>query len=189
MANKVRFGLKNLYYAIATIANDGTATYAAPVALPGAVSITLDPEGDVTNFYADDIAYFVTGGNSGYTGSVEVALIPDGFRKAILGDMEDGKGVLFEDADAETVHFALLFEFTGDESAAKHVLYNCTASRTSLAGQTKEDTKEVQTESFDITANAIYNSTLEINTVKSKVQNKESAAYTGWYEAVYTGTA
>ena len=55
--NKVRFGLKNCYYAKATFDEDGNVTYAKPVRLPGAVSIGLDPEGESENFYADDIVY------------------------------------------------------------------------------------------------------------------------------------
>lgn len=54
--NKVRFGLKNCYYAKATFDEDGNVTYDTPKRLPGAVSIGLDPEGESENFYADDIS-------------------------------------------------------------------------------------------------------------------------------------
>ncbi len=50
--NKVRYGLKNCYYAKATFDEDGNVTYGTPVRLPGAVSLSLDPEGEV-----DGVAY------------------------------------------------------------------------------------------------------------------------------------
>ena len=58
-SNKVKFGLKNCHYAKATFDEDGNVTYEKPIRMPGAVSLSLDPEGENENFYADDIVYYV----------------------------------------------------------------------------------------------------------------------------------
>ena len=105
--NKVKFGLSNVYYAVATIADDGSATYATPVRLPGAVNLSLEAQGENTPFYADNIAYWTSTGNAGYEGDFELALIPDSFKKDVLGYKEDASGILYEPAGAPTVNFAL----------------------------------------------------------------------------------
>lgn len=86
-----------------------------------------------------------------------MALIPEEFLKDILHEEEDVNGVLAENANSEFERFALLFEFTGDKNAIRHVLYCCSASRPSMEGETKEDEKEVQTEELAIIASALAN--------------------------------
>lgn len=151
--NKVKLGLKSCYYAKATI-TAGVISYATPVALPGAVSLSMDAQGgDQENFYADDIIYFVGAGtNGGYQGDLTLAYIPDGFRKDILGDTVDNNGILVEKANQTSAPFALLFEFTGDKNQTRHVLYNCTAARPAVASQTKEEVASPITEALTITA-------------------------------------
>ena len=127
--NKIRYGIKNCYYAVATISSTGTATYTTPVSLPGAVSISLSAEGDTNNFYADNIVYFTSVANNGYSGELELAKIPDVFLTDCLGYTADSKGVMIEDAGATPAHFALLFQFEGDVNAKRTVLYNCVAAR------------------------------------------------------------
>lgn len=182
MANKISYGLSKLYYAVATIsAADGTATYGTPKAIPGAVEISLDKEGETYTKYADDIAYFVTAVNSGYSGSFTVTSLPESFWTEILGEEKDETtGVRVEKASAISAHFALLFRFKGDESDTDYVLYNCVAERPSIASATKEDTIEAQDISVDITANTIYNSKIEDDIVKAS-----GSGVNTWYTTVY----
>ena len=190
MSNKIKYGLKNVYFALATIATDGTATYATPVAFPGAVSLSLEPQGDNTPFYADNIVYWVGNGNNGYQGDLEVALVPDTFKKTILGEIQDAKAVLVEDMNAPINHFALLFQFEGDSKATKHVFYNCTASRPAAAGTTKGESVEPATETITITATSIHNASLNKDIVKASAsESSDSTTYNGWTSAVYSPTA
>ena len=190
--NKIKFGLKNVYYAVATIAADGSATYDTPVAFPGAVSLSLSPNGDTTPFYADNIAYWVGVSNTGYEGDFEIAKVVDSFKTDVLGYKTDNKSVLLEDANAATVHFALLFQFEGDQKATRHVMYNCTATRPSAAGSTKTETVEPETETLTLTATSIYVAGLGngMDIVKAEsIDSTDSTTYSGWFSGVYIPTA
>ena len=62
--NKIKYGIKNCHYAVATIAANGSATYDTPKPLAGAVSISMDGQGDTNKFYADNIVYFTSVANN-----------------------------------------------------------------------------------------------------------------------------
>lgn len=185
MGNKVKYNLKNVHAAKLTeTVVDGvtTYTYATPQAIPGAVSISLDAEGDSSPFYADGIVYFRSTANNGYSGDLEIALIPEWFRTEILQETLDSNGVLVERSDiTETAKFALLFEFDGDVRCIRHVLYNCSASRPSIESETKEDTIEPGTETLSLTADPRSDGLVKSRTGDST----EDTVYKAWYNTVY----
>ena len=189
MGNKVKYNLKNVHAAkLTTTVTEGVTSYsyATPRAIPGAVSISLDAEGESSPFYADGIVYFRSYANNGYSGDLEIALIPEWFRTEILKEALDTNGVLVEKADTtESVKFALLFEFDGDERAIRHILYNCSASRPSIESETKEETIEPGTETLSLTADP-----REDGLVKSRTgDTTDAATYAGWYQSVYLPAA
>lgn len=179
--NKVKFNLSNVHFALLTEGTNGTITWETPEAMPGAVSISLDPTGEPESFYADGVEYFVINNNQGYDGDLELAMIPESFRTKVLNEVTDSSNVLVENSNAQAGHFALLFEFDGDAKKVKHVLYNCSAARPSIASKTNEDSKEVQTEKISIKARPLAS-----GLVKAKTgDNTKATAFNNWYKKVY----
>jgi len=181
VANKVLFGLERVYIAMLT---EATGVYAAPVAIPGAVNMSLDPEGGQDKFYADNIAYYVSNTNNGYTGELEAALIPDTILADMLGWGVDSSGMLVEISDGLPQPFALLFEVAGNEANKRYVFYKCTADRPKVEHGTKTDTTEVKTSTLALTMTPI-----EIDgtwLVKAAIERTVSnaAVFDAWYTAV-----
>ena len=193
-ANKVKYGLKNVHYALVTEtvvttgadAGKTVSSYGAMKALAGAVSLSLSSTASKSVFRADNEHYYVSYGEGGYEGDLEVARVNEDFLKDVLGLIEDNDKILVEASSAfKTVnYFALVFEFDGDQRATKHCLYKCSASRPDIASQTTGEggTTDPQTETLTLTAIPRIDEDKYIH-----LQTQEStttAVIEAWYSAV-----
>ncbi len=187
MANKVRFGLRNVHYALLTATTDPqtgavTYTWATPVAVPGAVSLDMSNESDMSVFYADNVAYYATATAATYKGSLEMALIPDSMLKAIWGDSEDSTTHVVYEGAGTAKAFALLFQINGDAQNDYYVLYNCTATRPSVSAETIGENAEPKTQSIEITASALND---QFGTIQAHTnESTPTATKNGWFSAV-----
>ena len=179
--NKVKFNLWNVYYAPLLTNTTSKIEYGTPIAIPGAVSLSLDPTGENTPFYADGIEYYTISNNMGYSGDLEIALIPESFRVDILKESPDSNKVLIENKDINVGKFALLFRFDGDIRAINHVMYNCSVSRPKIGSKTNEESKEVQTETLTISAKPLVKGYVKAKTGDSTPQT----VYDNWFKSVY----
>jgi len=180
--NKVKFGLKNAHVAKLTETDAGVYSFGTPVALPGSVNLSLEAQGDTEPFYADDGVYYRSTSNNGYSGDLELAVVPDWFRETYLREILDSNGVLIESSHiTDPVYFALMFEFSGDKHKIRHVMYKCSVSRPSVASQTRETSNTPVTETLAITCDPLYD-----GMVKAKsTADIDSTVYAGWFTTVY----
>lgn len=178
--NKVTFGLENCHYAPATILPDGTMTYEEPIPFPGAVDLTLDVNGDLIEFEADNIVYYTSADNKGYTGKLNMALIHDHFLVSCLGEELDTEdGVQTERSNALTKPFALMFQFEGDKNAVRHVMYHCSANRPSIGSATGKNPNTSELD-FNATPRPIDKAVKTKTTGTTKPE-----IYDNWFSAVY----
>lgn len=185
---KIKYGISNCWFAKATIAANGSASYGTMKALPGAVNLSLEQQGDRNDFFADNVAYYTSVSNTGYEGDLELAMIPDDFYKDILGYLVDTNGVLIENAGADPVHFALTFQVQTDTGSKRVVLYNCVAQRPSVEAATKEDTIEPQTETIPLRITSIYLAAADKDIVKASCEDTQTTAYNTWNSSIYQPT-
>lgn len=179
--NKVNFGLENVYYSVITDDGSGNVTFGTPARILGAVDLNLEQQGEMTPFAADNNGfYWVSSSNNGYSGTLEVANIPDAFRTDVLGELSDTAGAIYEKADVETKEFALLFEIKGDVRKARHIMYRCKAQRPAVHGHTTEASTTPQTDTLNITAMPL----LSNQVVKAKCKEGDSC-YANWFTEVH----
>jgi len=180
--NKVKFGLSNVHIAKIT-ESDGVISYGTPFVMPGAKSLTADPEGETTPFYADNIKYYIANSNQGYSGELEIAMLVKAFFTQILGQQEDSNGALFESADDTIARFALMGEIDGDAKKRRFVYFDCTATRPNAEMNTIEESKEPQTDKVSITMSPRSTD----KAVKAVIEPTEDnlAVYNAFFDSVY----
>lgn len=192
--NKVRFGLKNVHYAMLTEGDAETAnTYGTPVAVPGAVSLTMDSNGTDGTFYADNVAYYKTFANNGYTGELEMARIPDQMLKDVWGMTEDATSkVLYEKTGIQPKPFALMFQIEGDQNEELNVLYRVApTSKPSAGSQTVAEEVEPITQTFEFEALPLVTGpSYQAGLIKARTQDATPAATRdAWFTTVQIPSA
>ena len=180
--NKIKFGLKNVHYAVMTTSELGVVSWETPVPIPGAVNLDMAPQGDTNTFYADDIAYYVSNRNDGYHGDLEIALVPDHFAVSVLAEKLDSTDkVQVEYANAEGKPFALLFQISDDATGTLFAMYNCTCSRPNTTGKTLDNSKTPNTEKLTITASPMADGKVKARTTAETTETVRN----NWFKQVW----
>lgn len=183
---KIYYGLDKAGFAPLTDQDAGT--YSAIVPMPGAVSLTLEQQGEVTKVYADNIVWYQTASNNGYEGDLELMTFPDEFLTQILGQENDTTNKILVERDSDqTKPFGFVFRVKNDINETCHVFYNCTATRPSVGGATKEESFEPSTQTVTISAVSLP----QLGYIKSKTtQATEEEVKEAWFSnIVMPGTA
>lgn len=180
--SKVKFGLSNVHIAPLSIV-DSKYVYEKPIKVPGAVNISLEPSGDTSDFFADNIKYYSASANQGYEGDLEIAMVTDEIREKILGETKDKNGAYIESANDVITPFALGFQIEGDEKGRRFWYYNCNATRPKNEGKTTENSKEPSTDSLTIASMPRETDKRVRVLLPENTENKE--AYDNFFNEVY----
>ena len=198
MANKVKYGLKNVHYAIATeVTSLGvtSTSYGTPVAWAGAVSLEVNPNSsDATVCRADDSDYYIVSGSSqGFDGTYECAYVPEKVETDVLGAQKDNNGVICEYSNDTVAYCALMFEIDGDDKADRYCMLRVSADRPGISSSTKADTIEVKTQSCDVSIMPVVDpsvgSVLNGKVFYRTTSTTPSATYDAFFSAVSTTRA
>lgn len=99
----------------------------------------------------------------------------------MLGETADSKGVLFENANTQTVEFALGFQIDGDTNPTLFWFYNCTATRPNIDATTTEDTKEPNTDTLSVSCGSTADGTVRAKTTDTSYESVKDT----WFTEVY----
>ena len=150
--NKVEFGISNLH--IGTFATDdsGAVTLGTPYHLPGAKTLSLEPDSESDDAYADNVKYWSGFSDNGFSGSLEVMRFTTEFKKQFAGyvELDDGGLAYIKGANKPNVYLA--FQTEGDAQSRRVIVYNIAFGGINREYATIEGSKEPATESVDITA-------------------------------------
>ena len=186
MGKKVQFGFKNVHVAKLTESN-GAITYGTPFSMLGGVNFTADPEGNTNPFYADDSEFYTSTAKNGYTGSLEIANVPDEFLTDIMGMTQDSNGAIVESGEDKESRFALMCEVNGDPTKSRVVFYDCLATRPKIDYSTTEENVEVKTVTMDLKMKP-RSTDKKVKAVLSLTE-LNATVYNNFFSAVYESSA
>lgn len=183
-ANKVTFGLEKVHIAFLDETSPTQPAWEEPMPISGAVRWTPTPVGETSTFYADNGPYFTVTSNNGYTGELEMALIPDEILAKMLGWEVDDNGMIVEVADALPRKFALLGQVQGDKRNRRFVYYDCQATRPAKERQTKGENIEITGEVLNLTVSPIEINGKTVVKGDLELSKTNAEAYNSFFDEV-----
>lgn len=148
--NKVEFGISNLHVGTYNVSSTGVVSLGTPYHQKGAVSLSLDPESDKSDFFADNIKYWSGYVDNGFSGTVKAARFDTAFKTQFLGYAALSGGAIGKVKTATKPNVYLAFEAEGDAEKRRVLLLNATLGEIKREFATIEDKKEPATEELDI---------------------------------------
>lgn len=149
MANKIQYGISNVYYAVKT----GDGKYDTPVHMPGGENLSISNSGgDSNTIYADNINYWSKAAATGKSGDLQMAKFPESFYIDVLGQTKEENGGISEGPSDVSKEFALMFQLEGDAGGRRVVWFDCTATVPTFTAATATDSITEASESSTITA-------------------------------------
>ena len=135
--NKVTFGLENVHWSKPTVETGGSISYSKPEKLSGSIELQLDPQSTDIKLKADNIDYYVSASNDGYTGKVIMYNVPEEFLQYAVGEEKVGE-LIAERSNSQGKPITLLFQIEGDVHAVRHCLTQVVVKRPKVNSKTKD---------------------------------------------------
>lgn len=185
MAEKVQYGICNVYLFARTEGTGGAISYASPIHAEGAVSLSLDPQSEENVFYADNTRYYISNSSQGYEGELELAFLQDDVKLAFMGYVEASNNNIVE-TNAQGAPFGMVFQFETDDKARRVVLYNCKMGKPSEEHETTEDSTEPATVTVPFSCNG---EAVTIDSVNRMIYKAEIHNSDANYSTAFTALA
>lgn len=181
--NIVNWGLAASGWFKITVDEDGKDVYGEVTKFVGNRQINFTPAGELVNVYADGTTILVGKNNNGYTGSIESTFLDEEFLEWALSEVSDAKKVQYEIQEPVINRFGLVWEWVGDKSRTRHVMYNVTANRPDINATTAGDggTKSAQYQTISLIAIPRADGLVKARTGA----DIDQAVYDAWFTTVY----
>lgn len=153
MANKVIFGLENVHVCTYTVGSGGTVTLGTPMHVPGAVNMSLEADSEENVFWADNVKYYTSYSDNGFTGELEMAAFPDEFKTTFMNYQALTGGGIVQIKGVKNKDVCIIFESKGDDEHRRGILYNVALGAITREYSTTNESDEPVTATLAFTVN------------------------------------
>lgn len=180
-------GLRDLHYAIATIAEDGSVTYAVPKPIRNLQKMGLDIKVSGDKYYADDSIAHIENNFEGCAVQLELLGVGTEEEAELKGAVIDENGVMIDSATDIPPYIALGFRAARADNKYRYVWLTLGKMQPSKEDyQTQEQKKQLQSVAlnfeFDKRADGVWRYKTDEDS-----ENAPADLKTKWFEKVYDG--